>query len=54
MKPSHLTTPRTLAECQFTTGYQSADTRSRSYPLAWWGALWLCAIVAVLIVLETR
>ena len=55
MKPSHLTTPRTLAECQFTTGYTSADTRSRSYhPLAWLGALWLCAIVAVLIVLDTR
>lgn len=24
MKPSHITTPRTLADCTFTTGYPSA------------------------------
>ncbi len=29
MKPSHLNTPRTLADCQWTTGYSSAQpTRS--------------------------
>jgi hypothetical protein len=30
MKPSHLTTPRTLAECTFTTGYSIAEPRRHS------------------------
>lgn len=30
MKPSHLQTPRTLAECTFTTGYTSHQWRERS------------------------
>ena len=29
MKPSHLSTPRTLAECQFTTGYQTCHYSDR-------------------------
>lgn len=41
MKQSHLTTPRTLADCQFTSGYRSvAPARS---PL-WADALLACAI----------
>jgi hypothetical protein len=32
MKPSHLTTPRTLADCTFTTGYNIAEPRSRYIP----------------------
>jgi hypothetical protein len=32
MKPSHLTTPRTLADCTFTTGYNIAEPRSRYVP----------------------
>lgn len=32
MKNSHITTPRTLAECQFTTGYASAR---RERLIAW-------------------
>jgi len=54
MKPSHLTTPRTLAECQFTTGYQSAEVARRDYPLLFWILLWVCAVAALAIVLETR
>jgi hypothetical protein len=27
MKPSHLTTPRTLADCTFTVGYSIAEPR---------------------------
>lgn len=30
MKPSHITTPRTLAECTFTTGYPSARQERRT------------------------
>lgn len=29
MKPSHLTTPRSLADCTFTTGYSSASVSRR-------------------------
>lgn len=29
MKQSHLTTPRTLADCQFTSGYRSAEPTAR-------------------------
>jgi hypothetical protein len=35
MKPSHLQTPRTLAECTFTTGYTSHQLRASSGVLAW-------------------
>lgn len=30
MKQSHTTTPRTLADCQFTTGYASARQERRT------------------------
>lgn len=30
MKPSHTTTPRTLADCTFTTGYASAQQERRA------------------------
>lgn len=30
MKSSHLTTPRTLAECQFTTGYERIELVRRT------------------------
>jgi len=33
MKPSHLTTPRTLSDCTFTVGYSIAKPR-RNYRLA--------------------
>ena len=33
MKPSHITTPRTLADCTFRVGYSIAEPR-RSYRLA--------------------
>jgi hypothetical protein len=33
MKPSHLTTPRTLANCTFTVGYSIAEPR-RNYSQA--------------------
>ncbi len=34
MKPSHLTTPRTLADCTFTYGY--ATSRPMAYRVAKW------------------
>lgn len=35
MKPSHLQTPRTLADTTFTSGYQCAP-RDTGYGLLWW------------------
>ncbi len=32
MKPSHLTTPRTLSNCTFTVGYSVAEPRQRYTP----------------------
>lgn len=36
MKPSHLTTPRTLGECNFQTGYKSADPDDIAERLLTW------------------
>ena len=44
MKPSHFNAPRTLAECQWTTGYtsvQHALDRSRGF------MFWDCVIAAI-------
>lgn len=30
MKPSHLTTPRTMADCQFSTGYERIELVRRT------------------------
>lgn len=49
MKPSHTTTPRSLADCTFTTGYSSVDLtprRSRWWPVAL--TLILAAYIGVL------
>ena len=48
MKPSHLTTPRTLAECQFMTGYGSVPVK-RSSPI--WIAAWFAAFAAIGVIL---
>lgn len=32
MKPSHTQTPRTLAECNFTQGYQTVNFRPHAEP----------------------
>lgn len=57
MKPSHLTTPRTLADCTFVYGY--ASVRPMAYRKDWWEdmagyALAACigGGLAVLLVLE--
>ena len=39
-----MTTPRTLAECRFTTGYRSAKLRSRVLPVA--GIVYVLALFA--------
>lgn len=45
MKPSHLTTPRTLNECTFVPGY-GRDTRPR-YSLADRAVMWASLIAAI-------
>ncbi len=52
MKPSHYTTPRTLAECQWTTGYQGATHAldDRRGVCIWdWAIAAVAGAVAVLI-----
>ena len=41
MKPSHLRTPRTIAECHFQPGYKCADREPLTYT-------WVCAAVLAL------
>lgn len=54
MKPSHLQTPRTLNECTFTPGYQSADFNDDRFSV--WGHVLVTvfglAIIAVLAAVE--
>lgn len=45
MKPSHITTPRTLAETTFTTGYRCAD--EPRYSAGDKAVMWASAIAAV-------
>ena len=53
MKPSHIQTPRTSSECQFTTGYPSVSLREplwekvAGYLLAFGIG---CALAAVLVI----
>jgi len=42
MKPN--ATPRTLAECQFVTGYSSAETRRADRPYRW-AVLLACIVI---------
>ena len=52
-KPSHLTTPRNLADCTFTVGYdviQRAERMHRADRIVLWGCT-LAAIALVLIML---
>lgn len=53
MKQSHLLTPRTLAECQFTTGYESAHKPQTSYSGTWWVAVSLCIAATVVVIAFT-
>ncbi len=55
MKPSHYTAPRTLAECQWTTGYTSASYRADAERRErfWHVVMYVLALaVAVVIVIE--
>lgn len=57
MKPSHLTTPRTLADCTFTYGYASVRPMAYRVPRweVWAGYALAAAIgvgLAVLLVVE--
>ena len=47
MKPSHLTTPRTLADCTFVVGYSIAEPR-RHYSQAP-GLIIVCIILGALL-----
>lgn len=49
MKPSHITTPRTLADCTFTTGYASAKAERRTAVLEAIAAIALFAFIGVLL-----
>lgn len=49
MKPSHITTPRTLAETTFSTGYASAQPDRSSF--ADRAVMWACGFAAIGVVL---
>ena len=55
MKPSHATTPRSLRECNFTTGYttQPVGRRDTGYGTVWWAIVTLCAIAGFVLVVTT-
>ena len=53
MKPSHLQTPRTLAETTFTTGYCSYEPAAydwQDYVVFWASAACLAALTAIIVV----
>lgn len=45
----NINTPRTLADCEFTTGY-SGIRRETGYSSGWWAAMCACAIAAVVVI----
>ncbi len=49
MKQSHYTTPRTLADCQFTTGYASAQQERRIAIVEAVAAITIFAFIGVLL-----
>ena len=49
MKPSHYQTPRTLADCTFTTGYASARAERRTAFLEAIAAIAVFALIGVLL-----
>ncbi len=57
MKPSHLSTPRNLAECQFDVGYPRAYLREQGYrraDAALYVASFIAAVVVAALVLSGR
>lgn len=55
MKASHLTTPRTMGECQFSPSMDPIEHyRSRSYGAAWWIAMAIVAVVTIILIFSTR
>lgn len=55
MKPSHITTPRQLNECTFTSGYttQPAGRQETGYGLVWWAVVTLCAVAGFVLIVTT-
>lgn len=49
MKQSHLITPRTLADCEFRTGYISHEKR-HGYSPAWWVCMGVIALLTIVII----
>jgi len=49
MKPSHYQTPRTLADCTFTTGYTSAKAERNARVLEAVAAIAVFAFIGVLL-----
>lgn len=54
MKPSHLTTPRTLAETTFVTGYTSGQFRrmDKEDQIVLWASTAVTLVLAVLLFVE--
>lgn len=54
MKPSHITTPRTMAECTFTVGYTSGQPQQydREDRIVMWAALVVSIALAAILVVE--
>lgn len=54
MKPSHLSTPRTMSECTFTTGYTSAyrptEYQWQDRLVIWAGAAAMAALAVVIVI----
>lgn len=48
----NINTPRTLADCEFTTGY-SGIRRETGYSTGWWTAMCVVSIVAFVVIVVT-
>lgn len=45
----NITTPRTLADCEFTTGHADIN-RDTDYSSAWYAAMCVVSVVAVVVI----
>lgn len=54
MKQTHLSTPRTLRDCEFTYGSTSGPAaKSTAYSALWWAAISLCCVAAAAVIALT-
>ena len=55
MKASHLITPRTMGECQFSPSMDPIEHyQPRDYSAAWWTVMAIVAVVTIILIFLTR